>query len=69
MEESAKLAKDTVYDETIMQVLIDGEDDLDHELDEIALDADYSAGATGVAEKRIVQAGFRLAAELKKLFP
>jgi hypothetical protein len=50
-------------------VLIDGEDDRDHELDTIALDADYSAASTEVAEKRIVQAGFRLAAELKKLFP
>ena len=67
IQESNKLAKGFVYSKDIKQAVSDGELDDNQPLRKVDLYIAYRQGAGERAQRRVAEAGFRLAAILKEL--
>jgi len=67
IQESNKLAKGFVYSKDIKQAVSDGELDDNQPLRKVDLSIAYRQGAGERAQRRVAEAGFRLAAVLKEL--
>jgi hypothetical protein len=66
LEESRELAVNVVYGDEMMSYLRNAEQE-GTELQPISLDVDYLRAGGKVCDKRVVQAGYRLAAVLKQI--
>ena len=65
--ENVALASSVAYSEGLVETLLAGETDPARVLEPFQIDQDYGNAARRVAEGRIVEAGFRLAAMLREL--
>ncbi len=67
LDESHTVAKDVVYTEEILEAVTEAEFNRDEDVEVIPLDDEYFETAGAAARKRVVQAGYRLAAMLERL--
>lgn len=65
LDESRELAEASAYHTIILEAVADAENDTNEDLEKIQLPDEYYADAGDAAKKRVVEAGFRLAAVLK----
>lgn len=66
LQESHGLAKKYVYTDAVLNVVRDGESDSERSLTRLDLSEDYLKAAGGVAQRRAVQAGYRMAAAIDR---